>query len=245
MTNRYMYFIANWKMFGGLNSLNSLHKVVKFFKNFKKNKFLKIVYCPPNTLIRSMSKKLKSSGMDVGAQNCHENLSYGAFTGSVNSRMLKNVGAKYVIIGHSENRQSGETNKLINLKIKSALNSNLNVIFCIGETLREKRKKITKQILSKQIKLGLSSIKSKRNIIIAYEPVWSIGTGLIPKTKQLFETINFIKSKNKNYKVLYGGSVSPQNINELKLVNNIDGYLIGGSSQNPKKFIDIIKKTYN
>ena len=245
MTNKYMYFIANWKMFGGLNSINSLHKVVKFFKNFKKNKFSKIIYCPPNTLIRPMSKKLKDSRIEVGAQNCHENFSYGPYTGSVNSKMLKSVGAKYVIIGHSENRQIGETNKLINLKIKSALKSNLKVIFCIGETLKEKRKKVTKQILNKQIMLGLNKIGKKKNIIVAYEPVWSIGTGITPKPKQLYEIINFIKNKNKNLKVLYGGSVNPKNIDELNSINNIDGYLIGGASQDPKKFIDIIKKTYN
>ena len=141
MTNKYMYFIANWKMFGSLNSLNSLHKVVNFFKSFKKKKLVKIIYCPPSTLIRPMSKKLKNTNIIVGAQNCHEHENYGAFTGSINSNMLKNVGAKYIIIGHSENRQSGETNKLINLKIKSALKSGLKVIFCIGETLKEKRKK--------------------------------------------------------------------------------------------------------
>ena len=245
MTNKYMYFIANWKMFGGLNSLNSIHKVVKFFKTFKKNKFIKIIYCPPSTLIRPMSKKLKKTNIEVGAQNCHEQNTYGAFTGSINSMMLKNVGAKYIIIGHSENRQAGETNKLINLKIKNALKSGLKVIFCIGETLQEKRKKITKKILNKQIKLGLNKIKNKKNVIIAYEPVWSIGTGLIPKSNELFKTINFIKKKNKRNKVLYGGSVNPKNINELKSINNIDGYLIGGASQDPKKFIDIIKKTYN
>ncbi len=245
MTNKYMYFIGNWKMFGGLNSLNSIHKVVKFFKTFKKNKFIKIIYCPPSTLIRPMSKKLKKTNIEVGAQNCHEQNTYGAFTGSINSMMLKNVGAKYIIIGHSENRQVGETNKLINLKIKNTLKSGLKVIFCIGETLQEKRKKITKQVLTKQIKLGLNKIKNKKNVIIAYEPVWSIGTGLIPKSNELFKTINFIKKKNKRNKVLYGGSVNPKNINELKSINNIDGYLIGGASQDPKKFIDIIKKTYN
>jgi len=245
MTNKYMYFIANWKMFGVLNSLNSLHKVLKFLKTFKNNKSIKLIYCPPNTLIRPMTKKLKKSNIDVGAQNCHENEAYGAFTGSVNSKMLKSVGAKYVIIGHSENRQVGETNKLINNKIKSALKSGLKVIFCIGETLQEKRKKITKKVLNLQMKLGLNKIKNNRNILIAYEPVWSIGTGLIPKSKELFETINFIKKRMKNYKVLYGGSVNPKNISELKSITNIDGYLIGGASQDPKKFIDIIKKTYN
>ena len=232
-------------MFGGLNSLNSVYKVIKFFKTFKKNKFTKIIYCPPNTLIRPMSKKLKNSRIEVGAQNCHENESYGAFTGSVNSIMLKSVGAKYVIIGHSENRQSGETDKLINLKVKAAIKAGLKVIFCIGETLGQKRKKITKKILSKQIKLGLNKVQRTKNIIIAYEPVWSIGTGVIPKSSELLKTIDFIKDKARNNKVLYGGSVNPKNIRELKLIRNIDGFLIGGASQDAKKFIDIIKKTYN
>jgi len=245
MTNKYMYFIANWKMFGGLNSLNSLHKVNNFFKNFKKNKSIKIIYCPPNTLIRPMSKKLKNSRIEVGAQNCHEQENFGAFTGSVNSKMLKNVGAKYVIIGHSENRHAGENDKLINLKIKSALKSGLKVIFCIGETLQQKRKKITNKILNKQILSGLNKIRMNNKILIAYEPVWSIGSVLIPKTNELFNNINFIKSKIKNSKVLYGGSVNPKNISELKTIHNIDGFLIGGASQDPKKIIDIIKKTYN
>ena len=245
MTNKYMYFIANWKMFGSLKSLNSLNKVTKFFNSFKKNKLIKIIYCPPNTLINLMSKKLKNSRLEVGAQNCHENEYYGAFTGSVNSMMLKNIGAKFVIIGHSENRKSGETNKLINLKIKSALKSGLKVIFCIGESSQEKKKKLTKKVLNKQITQGLNKIKNIKNILIAYEPIWSIGTGIIPKSNELFNSLKFIKEKNKRIKVLYGGSVNPKNINELKLINNIDGYLIGGASQEPKKFIDIIKKTYN
>ena len=232
-------------MFGSLNSLNSLHNVVKFFKSFKKNKFIKIIYCPPSTLIRPMSKKLKNTRIEVGAQNCHENENYGAFTGSINPKMLKDVGAKYVIIGHSENRNSGESNKTINNKIKNVLKSGLKVIFCIGETLQEKKKKKTYQVLSKQIKLGLNKVKNKKRIIIAYEPVWSIGTGLIPKSDELIKIINFIKKELRNYKVIYGGSVNSKNINELKFIDNIDGFLIGGASQDSKKFIDIIKKTYN
>ena len=240
-----MYFIANWKMFGKLSTLISLNKVIKFLKNFKKSNITKIIYCPPSTLIRPMSKMIINSKIQVGAQNCHESPTYGASTGSINPEMLKNVGAKYVILGHSENRGSGETDKLINAKIKSATKSGLKVIFCIGETLSQKRKKITKKILSKQIALGLKKVKKRKNIVIAYEPVWSIGTGVIPKLDELFGTINFIKKKVRNIKVLYGGSVNPKNINELKLIKNIDGFLIGGASQDPKKFIDIIKKTYN
>ena len=241
-----MYFVANWKMFGDLKTLNSLDKVIKFSKTNKKNKF-RIIYCPPSTLIRPLSKRLKTTKIEVGAQNCHHSYDFGANTGQVNSRMLKNVGAKYVIIGHSENRQLGEDNKLINLKIKSALKAGLKIIFCIGETLREKRNKKTNQVLAKQIKNGLSSINNKSKILIAYEPVWSIGSGLIPKSEDLKKSIAFIKSKfgKKFSKILYGGSVNPKNINLLKSINNIDGFLIGGASQESKKFIDIIKKTYN
>ena len=180
MTNKYMYFIANWKMFGDLRTLNSLDKVIKFSKTNKKNKF-QIIYCPPNTLIRPMSRRFKKTNIEVGAQNCHDSYDYGAFTGQVNSRMLKNVGAKYVILGHSENRQIGETDNLINLKIKSAIKSGLKIIFCIGETLKERRAKKTNQILKSQIEKGLKSIKNISKIIIAYEPVWSIGTGEILK----------------------------------------------------------------
>jgi len=246
MTNKYMYFIANWKMFGDLRTLNSLDSVIKFSKNNKNSKF-RIVYCPPNTLIRPLSKRLKKTNLEVGAQNCHESENYGAYTGHVNSKMLKNVGAKYVILGHSENRQSGETDKLINLKIKSAIKSNLKVIFCIGETFSEKRKKRTNKVLAQQITSGLKSIKNTSNIIIAYEPVWSIGTGLIPKPNDLSNSISFIKSKfrKKTPKVLYGGSVNNKNITEIKDINVIDGFLIGGASQSSKKFIDIIKKTFN
>ena len=241
-----MYFIANWKMFGDLRTLNSLDSVIKFSKNNKNSKF-RIVYCPPNTLIRPLSKRLKKTNLEVGAQNCHESENYGAYTGHVNSKMLKNVGAKYVILGHSENRKSGETDKLINLKIKSAIKSNLKVIFCIGETLSEKRKKRTNKVLAQQITSGLKSIKNTSNIIIAYEPVWSIGTGLIPKPNDLSNSISFIKSKfrKKTPKVLYGGSVNNKNITEIKDINVIDGFLIGGASQSSKKFIDIIKKTFN
>ena len=246
MTNKYMYFIANWKMFGDLRTLNSLDKVIKFSKNIKKNKF-RLIYCPPYTLIRPFSKILKKTNIEVGAQNCHHSFDFGAFTGQVNSRMLKSVGAKYVIIGHSENRQLGEDDKVINLKIKSATRAGLKVIFCIGETFKQKKNKKTNQVLANQIKNGLKSIKNKSNIIVAYEPVWSIGSGLIPKTEDLKKSIAYIKSKlgSKSIKILYGGSVNSNNVDKLKIIAGIDGFLIGGASQNSNKFIDIIKKTIN
>jgi triosephosphate isomerase len=140
-----MYFVANWKMYGNLTSLNSLDKVIKFSKS-KEIKKGRLVYCPPYTLISSLSKKFKNCQIGIGGQNCHESESYGAHTGFVNARMLKNIGAQFVIIGHSENRELGENDKLINLKIKSALKVKLKVIFCIGETLNEKREKKTNKI---------------------------------------------------------------------------------------------------
>ena len=231
-------------MFGNLQSLNSVSKVASFVKKFKKNK-IKLVYCPPATLINSLSKKLKSTSIVVGAQNCHQDENYGAYTGYMNSYMLKDAGAKYIILGHSENRQSGENNKLINLKIKNSIKSGLKIIFCIGETLSQKRKKNTNKILSRQIIQGLKNIKNKKNIIIAYEPVWAIGSGLIPKNSEIFEIVKFIKNKVKGSKVLYGGSVNSKNINLLKKIDNVDGFLVGGASQNSNNFIDIIKKTFN
>ena len=239
-----MYFVANWKMFGDLGTLNTLNKVITFINKVKKNRF-KLIYCPPSTLIYPLAKKKKKTSIEVGAQNCHESENYGAYTGQLNSVMLKNVGAKYVILGHSENRRSGENDRLINLKIKAAIKSGLKVIFCIGETFSEKRKKITKKILIKQINKGLNKIKNKKDILIAYEPVWAIGSGVIPKQSELYETVDYIKSKVKGAKVLYGGSVNPKNINNLKNINSIDGFLIGGASQVSNNFIDIIKKTYN
>ncbi|MDA7841031.1 triose-phosphate isomerase [Candidatus Pelagibacter sp.] len=246
MTNKYMYFVANWKMYGSPSSLNSLNKVIKFSKS-KDIKKGRLIYCPPFTLIDAFSKKFKNCQIGIGGQNCHEGDDYGPYTGSINSHMLKNIGAQFVIIGHSENRAEGETDKVINLKIKSALKSKLKVIFCIGETLKEKKQKKTKSTLSKQIHIGLKNIKNKANIFIAYEPVWSIGSGVIPTHKDLFETIKFIKNKfrDKPQRVLYGGSVNPKNIINLKKVNNLDGFLVGGASQSAKKFIDIVKKTYS
>ena len=245
MTNKYTYFVANWKMFGDFKSLKLVNKVISFSKKFKTSKF-KIIYLPPTTLISPMAQMVKNTKIEVGAQNCHHQDNYGAETGSVNAKMVKGVGAKYVILGHSENREKGESDKLINQKIKTALKNKLKVIFCIGEKIKDKRNKKTKSVLSKQIKLGLKGVKLNNNIIIAYEPVWAIGSGKIPNSNELLNAIDFIKSRFKqNLKILYGGSVNDKNINELKTIHNIDGFLVGGASQNSKKFIDIIKKTYN
>tara|TARA_B100001123_G_scaffold315834_1_gene353589 strand:- start:1697 stop:2197 length:501 start_codon:yes stop_codon:yes gene_type:complete len=165
--------------------------------------------------------------------------------------MLKKMGAKFVILGHSENRIEGEKNNLIKKKINSAISQNLNVIFCIGETYKEKLKGKTFSVIKNQI---IGSLKKGYNInklFIAYEPVWSIGTKKTPKNEELKKIAKFIKKfsskffrHNRYPKVLYGGSVSPKNIGLLSNIKELDGFLIGGASQSSKKFIDIIKNYY-
>ena len=237
-------------MFGDIKSLNSLNIVLKFSKTNKNNKF-KLIYCPPYTLLNLFSKKIKNSYIELGAQNCHQEEANGPFTGSISSKMLKKIGAKYVIIGHSENRAMGETDLLINKKIISSTSNGLKIIFCIGETLLQRKKKQTHKILNKQILKGLKGVKKLNRILFAYEPVWSIGTGIIPKIGDLKKNVNFIrynlqkKFRIKNPKILYGGSVNPKNVKNLKEINVINGFLVGGASQDPKKFIDIVKKTVN
>ena len=252
MTNKLKYFVGNWKMFGDFGSFKIVYRVNQFSKQSKTlYKKKKIILCVPNTLISFFNEKLKSKFISLGVQNCHYHQGYGPFTGSVNASMLKNAGAEYIILGHSENRLEGETNQLIKKKIMSALNQKLKVIFCIGETFNEKKRNKTFSVLRKQIKSSLKKNFNTNKIIIAYEPVWSIGTNKIPKMNELKKTIKFIKNdfkKNlkvkKSPKVLYGGSVNDKNISLFSSISEMDGFLIGGASQSSKKFIDIVKNYY-
>ena len=252
MTNKLKYFVGNWKMFGDLSSIKIIYKIYDFCNKFKKkHNNIKIIMCVPNTIIYFFLKKIKSSFFYIGAQNCHHYEKSGPYTGSVNALMLKKLGTKYIILGHSENRYSGDTNSIIKKKIDSALKQNLNVIFCVGETLKEKMSGKTFSILRNQLKNSLDKKFKLANIIIAYEPVWSIGTGKIPTTKELKNIFKFIKielkkkfKQKKEPHVLYGGSVNDININKFSIIDDIDGFLIGGASQTSKKFIDIIKNYY-
>ena len=246
------YFIGNWKMFGDFTSIKIINRVNIFAKRLKRvNKKNKIIFCIPYTLIHIFSSKFKNNLINLGAQNCHEQRGHGAFTGSVSASMLRKSGAKYVILGHSENRKSGETNKQIKNKIDSALKEKINVIFCIGESLQDKKKGKTFSVLKKQIKDSISRKFKLDKIIIAYEPIWSIGTGKIPKPQDLEKIFIFIKTnfklhfKTKKFpKVLYGGSVNGKNVKMFSFISEIDGFLIGGASQSSKKFIDIMKNYY-
>jgi len=252
MTNKLKYFIGNWKMFGDFSSIKIIYQLNKFcISHIKISKKNKIIICLPSTLIAHFKQKLKSKFISLGAQNCHHYPDSGSFTGSVSAAMLKNVGAEYIILGHSENRAEGETNKIIKEKIKISLSKNLNIIFCIGETANEKKYNKTFSILRKQINECIAKNFNTKKIMIAYEPVWSIGSNKIPKSDELSLIINFINKqlkktfKNKiKPKVLYGGSVNSKNIKKFQLIEQIDGFLIGSASRSSKNFIDIIKNYY-
>jgi triosephosphate isomerase len=239
-------------MFGDFSDIKIINRINQFARLTKKS-FIKkkIILCVPNTLIYYFDKKILSKYISLGVQNCHQHQRYGPFTGSVNSSMLSKAGANYIILGHSENRAEGETNKLISQKITSSIKSKLNVIFCIGESLSEKRKKTTFSVLRKQIESLKINKKNIVKIIIAYEPVWSIGTNRTPKPVELSNTVQFIKKclkktfkLKKSLPVLYGGSVNSKNISLFSSISILDGFLIGGASQSSKEFIDIVKNYY-
>jgi len=252
MANNIKYFIGNWKMFGVPKSISILNKINKFVKSDKKfNKKYKTVVTPPNTLVESYAKFFSNQNIFIGAQNCYHKDNYGANTGSVSPLMIRSVGAQYVIVGHSDNRSEGDTDLMLKSKVENSLANKLKVVFCIGENKTDKKKNRTFKVLKKQIENVLENKFNYRDIIVAYEPIWSIGTGKIPETKDLLRTAMFIKKTLKNIfktsgspTVLYGGSVDGENISQFKNLKEIDGFLIGGASKSDKKFIDIIKNYY-
>jgi triosephosphate isomerase (TIM) len=252
MANNMKYFIGNWKMFGVPKSINIIDKINKFVKSDKKfNKKYKVIITPPHTLVQSYSKYFLNKKVSIGAQNCYHKDNFGANTGAISSLMIKSVGAQYVIVGHSDNRSEGDTDSMLQSKVKNSLNNKLKVVFCIGENKEHKKNKKTFEILENQIKYALNKKFYFKDIIVAYEPIWSIGTGQIPESEDLLKTTLFIKKILKNiFKkqklpiVLYGGSVDGNNIKQFKKLNEIDGFLIGGASKSDKNFIDIIKNYY-
>ena len=245
------YFIGNWKMFGVPKSINIIKKINNFVKKDKNTKKYRAIITPPYTLLENFSKQFKKTNIRIGAQNCFHKDMFSSNTGAISPYMLKNIGAEYIIIGHSDNRAEGDTNSMIKNKISYALKNKLKVIFCIGENKTQKNNKQTFNVLKKQLISALEKKFNINQIIVAYEPIWSIGTGTIPKNVELLNTIVFIKKtlmeifKSKKVSpVLYGGSVDGSNIAQFITLPIIDGFLIGGASKSSKKFIDIIKNYY-
>jgi len=235
---------GNWKMH--LNSKEAT-AMIKTLKPLIKGNKTDILICPSFTLLSTLSKELKGTKIALGAQNMHSE-EQGAFTGEISPLMLKDVQCTYVIIGHSERRNIfGETNETINKKMISSLQHNLKPILCIGETLAQRESGTTNDILKDQLTNGLKGI-SNSSITIAYEPVWAIGTGRTATPQQAQEAHAYIRSllskkygsKAKTIRILYGGSVKPQNAADLLGQEDIDGALVGGASLDAKSFSEII-----
>ena len=229
--------VGNWKM------NKSISQAAEFLKEIKgkiKSKNADVVICAPFTILNEVNKLLKKSSIKLGAQNMYFE-EKGAFTGEISAEMLKDVGCTYVIIGHSERRHYfHEDNILIHKKLKKALEHHLTPIFCVGETLEERKGGKTHSTIKEQIQIGLKGLDASK-VVIAYEPVWAIGTGNTATPQQAQEVHQFIrKMVGKNTIIIYGGSVNPYNCKDLLTQKDIDGAFPGGASLKPKDFSEII-----
>jgi len=238
--NKFDKIIAgNWKLNGTFESTSNYFNVLQSKTSIKSN--ICGIICPPSLLLSNFPKI--TLPFYLGAQDCSI-FDSGAYTGEVSALMLRENNCQFCIVGHSERRQLfDETNESVQLKVKNLINHDINPIVCIGETMMEKNQELTKESLSKQIEKSLPSNASCNNIIIAYEPIWAIGTGLMPTMKEIDEIHKFIKNeiKNfKNYKVLYGGSVKSSNSSDIMNLTHVDGVLVGGSSLDPNEFLKIL-----
>ncbi len=249
---RIPFIAANWKMF------KTVHEAVVFAKEFRslvKDVIdVEIVVAPPFTALHAVAEAVRNSPIGVSGQNLHWERE-GAFTGEISAGMLKEAGAEYVIIGHSERRRLfHETDETINRKLVAALGAQLTPIVCIGETLEERERNETLAVLDRQIKAGLDGMTGEQvaALVIAYEPVWAIGTGRNASPEQAGEAHAHIRSRLRQWfgagagdhcHVIYGGSVKPDNIHELVLLPDVDGALVGGASLDVRALFDIVARS--
>ena len=241
---------GNWKMNKSVSEAVTLVEDIK--REFDLYARVDVVVCPPFTALSAVSAAVAGTSLGLGAQKMHTEQS-GAFTGEISATMLRDLFCHYVILGHSERRQLfDETDELINHKTKTALTHHLHPIVCFGETLEQRKAEQTEAVLQGQIEKGLAGLTPAQaaEIIIAYEPVWAIGTGMTATPKQAQDAHAFIRGLLKklfndklaaSLRILYGGSVKPANARELFAMPDIDGGLIGGAALDAKSYIDIVR----
>ncbi|MCB9060021.1 MAG: triose-phosphate isomerase [Halobacteriovoraceae bacterium] len=243
MTQRKIHVVGNWKM-----NMNVL-EIKEFVKNIQAN-HTREIWIAPQAVHIPILIDLQGDKFISGGQDCSDHDS-GAYTGEISPQSLVDIGAKFVLIGHSERRQyQKENNELLNRKVKSAIKSGLKVIFCVGESLELREEGSTEATIKHQLVEGLKNITTKEaeNILIAYEPVWAIGTGKVATPVQAQEVHHYIRNEileHLNFKtqdtiILYGGSVKPDNFSELLNCEDIDGALVGGASLNADSFNKLI-----
>jgi len=248
---RHPFIAGNWKMF------KTVHDTVVYVKEFrsvvKDIEDVEIVLAPPFTALHAAAEAARNSNVGISGQDLHWERE-GAFTGEVSGSMVREAGAEYVIIGHSERRQSfGDTDATVNRKLHAALNARLIPIVCIGETLDERERNETLAVLDRQIKDGFDGITGEQvgALVIAYEPVWAIGTGRTATAAQAQEAHAHIRQRLRQWfggpaadecHVIYGGSVKPDNTRDLVGQPDVDGALVGGASLEIKSFSEIIRR---
>lgn len=244
---------ANWKM---NKDVKETSEFIEAFLNEMKSvdNPAEAVICPPSIGLDIAAKALKRSAVKLGAQNLHFE-DDGAYTGEISARMLKSLGVDYVIVGHSERRQYfGETDEIVAKKVKKALSAGLKVILCIGETLAERDGGVTEKVLERQVKADLEGLTKEQlaSVVVAYEPIWAIGTGRNATPQQAEDAHAFIrktvagmfgKEAANSLTIQYGGSVKPDNAADLLSQPDVDGALVGGASLKPDSFVKIIKSS--
>ena len=244
---------GNWKM----NKLFSeaddfFDSIVEYVADFDDLNHTEILICPPSLYLELATDYTIDLPIRIGAQNASEH-SFGAYTGEISPQMISAMGVDFCIIGHSERRKYYcETDEIINRKLKNVQDAGLIPIFCVGETLQQREDNKTNSVILRQLEKGLKNIEIQKNLYIAYEPVWAIGTGKTATSEQAEKVHSLIRKWLKenysdevadNTPILYGGSVKPENIEELLSQKNINGALIGGASLDSEKFMKIIKSS--
>jgi len=233
---------ANWKMNGLKAWIVQLEKIISGSRSLAA---LDLVVCPPATLVAAFAAKAQGTPIAIGGQDCHAEVA-GAYTGDISAEMLRDAGARVVIVGHSERRHyHGETDAAVRAKASAARRAGLLAIICIGETRAEHEAGCTQEVIRTQLDGSLPD--AIENVAIAYEPVWAIGTGLTPTRDDVSETHAFIRSRlssrfagaGADTRILYGGSVKPSNARDLLRVDDVDGALVGGASLNADEFLAI------